>query len=40
MTTANILRTFDDVSIRLFNIVVLMGLGFVAFATVAQSIQV
>ena len=40
MTTANILKAFDDIAIRLFNTVVLMGLGLVAFSAVAQSIQV
>ena len=40
MTTTNILKTFDDIAIRLFNTVVFVGLGLVAFGAVAQSIQV
>ena len=40
MTTTIILKTFDDIAMRLFNTVVLVGLGLVAFGAVAQSIQV
>ena len=40
MTTTSILKAFDDIAMRLFNTVVLVGLGLVAFGAVAQSIQV
>lgn len=40
MTTTSILKTFDQIAIRLFNIVVLTGLGVVAFGAVAQSFTV
>ena len=40
MTATNIIRAFDQVALRLFHTVVVVGLAAVAFGAVAQSIQV
>jgi hypothetical protein len=40
MNTTQVIRAFDKVALRLFNVVVLLGLGAMAFGAVAQSIQV
>jgi len=40
MTVTNIVKSFDQISSSVFNTVVLLGLGLVAFGAIAQSIQV
>ena len=40
MTATRAVRVFDKIALRLFNSLVLAGLGVVALATVVQSIQV
>ncbi len=39
MTATRAVRVFDKIALRLFNSLVLAGLGGVAFATILQSIQ-
>jgi len=40
MNATNFIRAFDQVALRLFHTVVVVGLAAVAFGAVAQSIQV
>ena len=39
MTATRAVRVFDKIALRLFNSLVLAGLGAIALATVVQSIQ-
>lgn len=38
--TTNAIRAFDNIALRLFHSVVILGLGAIAFGAVVQSIQV